>query len=303
MSAAGTGPSNELAKQRAWLVTRDRQCAKVRPQAQCLAPLYDDRLYDLALAAFFTSHAAAIAELNRQTPKDVAIYEAIYRYATVDNHDARIKAVAPLIAPTFESTRTHPAQDIGGGAKIPERPEQRYQDIPTADAAAASDKNFSAFLDVAFPWAMDHIRAKLPCGTLVRRPGLLAALGERWDPSTDCEDVLPPTPVLDHLLDLARNAAPPCEGTIRIDLGYEWEAFMVAKRLNLHENQGAYPGPGGPAEQRFRRGAKVQIAAAVEEMRHYYAAYFGLAPSEALISAVDAVRGGVSGTFACEREG
>jgi uncharacterized protein len=303
VSAAGAGPSNELARQREWLATRNRDCAKVSAPKACLATAYDDRLYELALAALFTSHDAAIAELTRQTPKDVPIYEAIYRYATIENRDARIKAVAPLIAPTFEATRVHPAQDFGNGAPMPARPEDRYQDIPTADVAAASDENFSAFIDVASEWTMDRDRTRLPCGALVRRPGLMAALGERWTPSTDCEAMLPPTPVLDHLLDLAQEATPPCQGTIRIDLGYEFEAFMVAKRLNLGDDQDRYTAQAGPVERRFRSGAQAQVAAATEEMTHYYTAYFGLAPSAARISAAKTVKGAVSRAFACEQEG
>jgi uncharacterized protein len=286
VSAAGLGPSNELAKQREWLAIRDRGYANARVPKAWLADSYDDRLYDLALAALFNSHEAAMAELKRQTPEDAPIYEAIYKYVTISNQDARIKAVAPLISPTFEAL-----------------PDDRLQDIPTADDAAASDEHFSTFIDVAFAWAMDRVRAKLPCGALVRRPGLLAALGQRWDPQTDCEDVLPPTPVLNNLLQQALKASPPCGGTIRIDLAYEWTAFMVAKRLNLPDEPDAYTGQGGPVERRFRRNFQAQVSAATQEMTRYYSAYFGLNPSAARAAAADMVGGAVAGAFACEREG
>jgi hypothetical protein len=131
----------------------------------------------------------------------------------------------------------------------------------------------------------------------------LAAVGQRWDPPTDCEDVLPPTPVLNNLLQQALKASPPCGGTIRIDLGAEWVAFMVAKRLNLSDEPDAYAGQGGPVEQRFRRDFQSQMSAASREMTHYYSAYFGLNPSEARTAAADVVGGGVAGAFACEREG
>jgi uncharacterized protein len=303
VSAAGVGPSNELAKQREWLAMRGRECAKARVLAACVATSYDYRIYDLALAALFTSHNAAMAELKRQTPEDAPIYEAIYEYATISNQGAKVKAVTPLISPTFEATEEHPAQDIGNGIQVPERSEDRFEDIPTAADAVASDEHFSAFIDVAFSWAMDRVRAKLPCGALVRRPGLVAALGQRWDPQTDCEDVLPPTPVLDNLLDLAREASPPCGGTIGIDLGAQWTAFIVAKRLNLPDEPDAYSGQGGPVEQRFRRKSQAQLSAATQEMTRYYSAYFGLNPSEARTAAADVVGGGVAGAFACEREG
>ncbi len=303
VSAAGVGPSNELAKQREWLVLRDNGYATARAPKAWLAESYDDRLYDLALAALFTSHEAAMAELERQTPKDAPIYEALYEYSTISDQAARVKAVTPLITPTFEATAIHPAQDIGNGVQVPERSENRFEDIPTAADAVASDEHFSAFLDVAVSWAMDRVRAKLPCGVLVRRPGLLAAVGQRWDPPTDCEDVLPPTPVLNNLLQQALKASPPCGGTIRIDLGAEWVAFMVAKRLNLSDEPDAYAGQGGPVEQRFRRDFQAQMSAASREMTHYYSAYFGLNPSEARTAAADVVGGGVAGAFACEREG
>ena len=304
VSAAGVGPSNELAKQREWLALRDTSCTEARSRTACLANLYDERLYALALAALFTAHDPALAELRRQTPKDAQVYEAIYRYATIANPKVRAKAVAPLIAPTFEAVRIHPAQDIGG-MHVPSQPERRLEDIPTAEAATATDDHFAAFLDVAFMWAMDQYRAKLPCATLARRPGLLPALGQRWDPSTDCEETLPPTPLLDALLASARKVTPDCGGTIRIDLGADFAAFLVAKRLNLHDKNEANAGAeqAGPVEQDFRQASRAEIAAASQEMAHYYAAYFGLRPSAARKASGEVVDGGLAGVFACEREG
>lgn len=302
-SAAGVGPSNELAKQRQWLAQRDRDCAKSPSRAACLAGSYDDRLYDLALAALFTSHTAAMAELRRQTPADAPIYEAIYQYVTVPDAGARVKAVALLIAPTFEATRVHPAADVPGAGHIPATPEARFDQIPTPEVAAASDANFSIFLSVAFQWSMDNARAKLPCGALARRPGLIAALGERWDPATDCEDALPPTLELDRLFESAGSAAPRCEGSIRLDIAAAWVAAMTANRLGFPDAQRDFltgDSVAQPAERRFRRKAQAQIVAATTEMTHYYSAYFGLGPAAASKKAADVVDEGVSGVFACE---
>lgn len=302
VSAAGVGPSNELARQRQWLAQRDRDCAAAAAGAACLATSYDERLYDLALAALFTAHAAAMAELRRQTPADAQIYEAIYQYATVSDAEARIAAVAPLIAPTFAATRIHPAQDVPGAGQVPAEPEARFEQIPTPEAAAGSDGNFAIFLAVAFQWAMDGERAKLPCGALVRRPGLMAALGGRFDPTTDCEDALPPTPAFDRLLESAVSAAPPCEGTIRIDIGAAWQAAMTANRLNLPDAQRHFltgDRTQTPAARRLRRKASAQIAAASAELAHYYSAYFGLGPAAASAKAAEVMDEAVSGGPAC----
>ncbi len=304
VSAAGVGPSSELTAQRKWLRDRSLTCSAPQTGAGCLTQQYDDRLYKLALADLFTSHQAALTELTRQTPNDAPIYEAIYRYATIANGSERTRAVAPLIAPAFEATRVHPAQDVAG-QHFPSTPEFRFAAIPTAEAAAASDESFSTFLDVAYGWVMDQERARLPCGALARRPGLLAALGERWDPSTDCEDVLPPTPELDRLLASADRAPPPCQGTIVIDIGFAWQAALTARRLNLPDPSNGFfkqAGQMDPFERRFRRRSQPLAEAANAEMAHYYAVYFGVAPVAAREKAAEAVSEGISAAFGCQYE-
>jgi uncharacterized protein len=304
VSAAGVGPSRELTTQRKWLRDRSLTCSSPQAGTACLAQQYDDRLYELALADLFTSHQAAMTELTRQTPSDAPIYEAIYRYATIAYASERTRAVAPLIAPAFEATRVHPAQDVAG-EHFPAAPEPLFAGIPTAEAAAASDESFSKFLDVAYGWVMDRERARLPCGALTRRPGLLAALGERWDPTTDCENVLPPTPELDRLLALADRAPPPCRGTIVIDIGFAWQAALTARRLDLPDPSNGFfkqAGQMDPAERRFRVRSQTQAAAATAEMAHYYAAYFGIALVAARKRAAEVVSEGISAAFGCQYE-
>jgi uncharacterized protein len=310
--ALGNG-SSQLAAQRKWLKERDKcngdgwksyAILGVKDVRECVALSYSFRLEDLAIADLFVSHTAAMAELTRQTPKDAPIYEAIYQYATISDPTVRAKAVKPLVSPVFEATRVHPAQDVPGVGHVPESPEIRFNNIPTAEAAVASDKNFSAFLDVAFEWAMDRDReGLLPCGALVRRPGLIAAMGERWDPYTDCDDTLPSTPAFDRLVDLAGRASPPCQGTIVIDIGATWQASVTSRRLNLPDQASRFFNHAGKmdlTEQRFRRKAKIQIEAANMEMAHYYAAYFNLTPSVADQKAIEMVNEGVSAAFECQ---
>lgn len=87
------GPSAEDMLQSQW--RKDRQaCATQTDVRACVANVDDYRAYDLAVAALFSDHRAAMPEIERHSSKAAEIYEAIYRYATIADRPARTSAVA-----------------------------------------------------------------------------------------------------------------------------------------------------------------------------------------------------------------
>ncbi len=286
-NAFGTGPSNALAEQRKWLKDRETDCGREQPKQACVREEYDIRLIDLAVSALFTSHDAALAELKRQSPQQAQVYEAIYQYATAKTDEERVRVVAPLIAPAFETIRFHPAQDVLGVGHVGAFAEPRLKDIATPEAAASSDANFDRFLYAAVGW---YVRAAgqavmIPCAALVRRPGLLDVLSERFAPSTDCAAMLPPTPNLDRLVASAVAVQPPCQGTIRIDLGALYHATLLSIRLHRERFSDRRRTTFfskvdlGEDEAAFRRRHGGELRSASAEMAAYYQTNFGLAPA------------------------
>lgn len=284
---SAAAPSPQRAAQRAWLKTR-KECLN-DDLRKCLAQQYDARLNSLAVAALFQSKDAALAELARQDPKVRPIYEAIYLYATRDTQAARIAAVEPLIAPIFNA--------LSG------MPTALFEDIPDARAAASSDDAFALFLDVA---SVSDYALTLPCDALVRRPGLIHALGAQYGGAidgqliqADCASTLPALPRLEDLVRAAGSVQETCEGTIRFSLGRNAGKTLVAVRLHRPDIWKAGDRGGstsGPAAQ-FRSRHRAQIASAIAELAQYYAANFKVAPQVARADATSAIHAVVDGTF------
>lgn len=287
------GPSAEDAAQRRFLKQRDA-CAGEADVHACLRNVYDYRAYDLGVAALFSDHGAAMPEIERHSSKAAEIYAAIYQYATIPDRPTRTNVVARTITPAFEALkRAHPGSILG----------------PMSDAAtaASSDEHFSTFLGAASAhgYQGDAGTLTLPCAALIRRPGLLAAMDERfggaidgWLPQSDCADVLPALPTFDRLVAAAQGAQPFCPGTIRFSLGQDYRKLLTAVRLHrmTEARRPILPGR-APGQARFIAGESGLIAGAGRELARYYAAYFGASPYEARRDGAEAARYSVSGAF------
>lgn len=178
--------SQQLFLQRRWLKMRNEQCSN-GDMHSCLVERYDERLNELAVAALFQAPDIALTELDRQNPKSAALYEAIYRYATIDDTAERASVVANLINPAFEVFHGKPWA-------------QPLSEAEDAHQAASSDKNFSAFLDVA---SVSGYALTMPCSALVRRPGLIDTLNAVYGGAidgqliqSDCEAMTPSLPAV-----------------------------------------------------------------------------------------------------------
>lgn len=304
--ASDRGLSQQQTVQRQWLKTRDKQCSNDDMHA-CLVSAYDERLNQLAVAALFRAPDVALAELARQNSRSAPLYEAIYRYATIEDGADRATAVERLIAPSFEALHDKPVASSLSGVK-------------NAHEAASSDKNFSAFLNVA---SVDDYSLTIPCSALVRRPGLLGVLRSEYGGAidgrltqSDCKAMTSRLKTVDRLTEAAVAVQPSCPGTIRFSLAREFDYTLVAVRLHrtdlwkakaLDISPGAQDENNDGAEKEvdephFITRHQASIRDASDELATYYSSHFGVPPVLAKEQAMSAVSALISGAFdLCER--
>lgn len=295
------GMSQQQTVQRQWLKTRNEQCSK-GDMRSCLVNAYDERLNELAIAALFQAQDAALAELTRQNPRSAPLYDAIYRYATIEDTVDRAKVAARLIGPAFAEFHNKPwAHPLSG--------------VKDAYEAASSDKRFSLFLDVA---SVSNYELTMPCSALVRRPGLTDALDAVYGGAidgqlirSDCEGMTPRLQTLDRLAKAAVAAQSFCPGTIRFSLGRDFDKILVAVRLHrtdLWKPEELSVGPGSEDEKsevpekqvdepQFVAKHQALIRDATDELMTYYSRHFGVPPALAKEQALGAVGAIISGAY------
>lgn len=278
--ALGDGGSQIEHAQKAWLKSRNQTCAIGEVRA-CLGKEYGARLAELAVAALFNAPDIALAELERQNPKTFPLYEAMYRYATLDR-PARSQSVTPLIAPIFQAIHHQPQASP-------------LDDFANAKSATASDKAFATFLDVV---SVSDYDVTLPCAAIAHRPGLIEALGAIYGGAidgsliqSDCESTLPATPKFDSLLAEVHSVQSDCEGTIQFTLGRSYQMTLIKLRLHRLNDlpQATQETRGYPASLRFRKDHAAQIQDAQREMANYYSAHFALSDKTASDDAATAI--------------
>jgi uncharacterized protein len=287
--AIDRGASQEDRDQKKWLKSRNERCS-TGDLRRCLTDAYDDRLQALAVAALFRAHDPALAELNRQIPKSAPLFEAMYAYATIDEPRERIAAVQKLIAPIFADIHDEPWAS------------SQFASIPDAEAATSSDHAFARFLDVA---SVSDYTLTLPCGALIRRPGLTDALDSVYGGAmdgqliqSDCLSTMPPLPKLERVISAAVSAQPDCEGTIRFSLERHYEKKWVEVLLHRPDLWSVdHAVEDTHAAERFRSRNRNRLDEAAAELATYYSAYFSVSQQTARNEGVKAVDYLLRGAF------
>ncbi|WP_454725588.1 MULTISPECIES: hypothetical protein [Cupriavidus] len=283
LDVSGRGVSQQQALQQKWLREREKACSKGNIR-QCVLGRYEWRLQELAVAALFRAPAPALAEMRRTTPDSASIYEAIYRYATIESDQERAEVVGQLIAPALTKIRSNPNSQIPTGDDAPAE-------------LAKSDSGLSGFLQAAS--MVDH-DLTLPCSAIARRPGLIDALdpyfggrGDSYLIRSDCLTMTPSMPAVEKLKRAAIAVQPECLGSIRFALEREFDKRYVAILLHRMDRLG-----GEQSDKNRIRHAKVArfIARhpslandATLRMATYYSHDFGIAPTRAKAEAARAV--------------
>ncbi|MEI9903263.1 MAG: hypothetical protein WDN06_04295 [Asticcacaulis sp.] len=265
--ALGTGPSRQLDLQRAFLDERAKTCADGQWQTYgmadataCVRSQTRGRLKELAIAALFTDTDKALSILRADDPEAAPFYDAVYRYATIGDAARRRQVVKTLLSPSF-----HPQYDID-----------------TIDKAVADDAAFSDYVILTVMQGGDF-EFTIPCGALVRRPGLTAMLGSHFassmdgrSPVSDCEDMQPPPPEIQSFSTLVWAAQPDCDGTIRFSYFREFTQLQTA--IGLHQMDYVEPEKGRPSRSPavFTAVHAGDIAAVETALTQYYTGQFNL---------------------------
>jgi uncharacterized protein len=289
ISAFGFGSSMEKSLQVKWLNNRETECLKENNQYNCLSHLYDHRLKELAVATLFQKHDLAMAELIRQDSKSSPIYEAIYRYVTLDNSADRIKVITPLIAPAF--------------AYIHDKEQSLLDDeTKTAKDVIDDDESFAAFLDTA---SVSNYDLTLPCMSLIHRPELIDALGAKYGGAldsqlirSDCSSTLPSVPAFQQLMIKADSLQKPCHRSIRFSQTREYDKILNAIALHrmdlLDDND---DDDIDDLDPHFQKRHQNEIEQANTELTQYYVYYFNTPPSTAKEDADSAVDAAIHAAF------
>ncbi|MET3723165.1 lysozyme inhibitor LprI family protein [Sphingomonas trueperi] len=288
-SAFGSGPSNQLAAQRAAL--QEMRACKL-PLAACLLDRYALRNQELAIAALPKRPAAALPILRRGDPAFAPILEAVQLWseAPVDANwsvPERAKSrtrITALLQPYLTGLQTKPDQSFGNS--ILREPGTDGVTVKTIDDLFRSDRHFATFLNVLGPY-VDEPRIAgaprtLPCAAIVRHPRLLDATGPVFGSTmdnfvfrNDCSDTLPPLPSLGALQTKLFQSWPECEGTIRYMAYSSFNRDIDAARLGLVEPGKAKPLPA-------RKGVtKPDLDGVERDLTTYYATYLHRAPADA----------------------
>ena len=288
-----TGPSQQQAEQIKWLKYRDSGECNMGTLGECLTRTYDHRLEELAVSALFRKPTEALVELTRVNPNGAPLYEAMYRYATIDDVGQRTEVVEKLITPAFDK--------LNNGSSWTNI---LFKDAPDARTAASADKSFSLFLNVA---ASNGFTLTLPCAAIVQRPGLMAALGALYGSSldgrlisTDCSTMLPELPNVTRLAKDASQAQPFCQGTIRFTISRYNAQLRVAVRLHRTEFWEAgnrRDSSHNENEAPFRIQHRSSIEAAQAELAAYYTRVFKVPTDIANADAREAINAVVVRAF------
>jgi uncharacterized protein len=265
--ALGTGPSDELTRQRQWIGQRDKDCAKAADVAACLRLDYDGRLEELAAAALIRAPQPALAELKRQKPDAAPLYQAIYLMATSADTPSRAQSVEALIAPAF--------------AKLAADQADMLDTIKTAHDAAASIKNFDTFIDLVA--VEDGLAVTMPCEAIVKQPGLINALDSQFGSTmdgqlgaSDCDVMLPPPAAFASFAAAALDKAtsdPDCTGSIRYAGMRSYTEFLITAQLDRQAG-GKRNAETVRETAAYERAHASATAAAIADLAAYYTQRF-----------------------------
>ena len=279
-SAFGSGPSNELAMQRQWLKSRDCK-GDTAAQVKCLKDNYQGRLIDLAEVLLFAAHDDAMAVLRRNDARIAAIYEAQYRYVTVDDAAKRSAAVAQALTPFY------------AGLEAEDKASLKDDKLDTPALAAAHFTDFVVEAGVRL-----GNQTTWSCTALIRRPEILDAEGSQFGstmdnfiPGDDCGVTLPPMPHFDDLVQSAFSEPSLCDGTLRYAAYRDGEQVETATRLHRTSYWKSDPldADGARLQAKFRKAHAALEAQAIRELTDYYVQWFKLTPAQAATDAKRAV--------------
>jgi uncharacterized protein len=313
LSAFGTGPSNELPEQRRSLQAMQDCAAKRTNQTlvDCLRSLYDNRNAELATAAVIRAPSLALPVLRRTDPGFAQILEALQIWSSepqdsdwsVPTRAAKRSRVLALLKLTITGVLTDKDNYLAQEFLVDPAPGaisvKRVEDV------LMSDRHFALFLNILGSVSIDdsntNARRVLPCMAIVRHPGLLSATGPIFGSTmdntvlnSDCDQTLPPTPVLSAFDAKLKKTWPQCDGTIRFAAYRTYQVALDAARLGVAEHD---PAASSPSLDGIRPS---DIAAVRNELTGYYSRYLGKSHASANAMSRDAINALLKDAHECD---
>ena len=301
-AAIGDGRLQLRNAQRKWVKEGRTGCesgawkARDKSIADCVRNHYTSRLIELAVAALVESPDLSLATLRAHAPQLAPLYEALVRYVTIDDSSVRSKTVVPLLT----SMR----------AELPGEQAKWFasQKPPSPEEAALTDNAFGTYFVLLSLSGPATTSLTVPCGALLRRPGLVASFGSRFGgaidgsiPQSDCAQMTPNLPELHRLLDALWQTQAACRGTIAFSTGRDYAVLQDAVMLHElavldQEEQKLSAGARQSIEQDRARaeaalhtGFDVQTKGAESALVKYYVDVLGVTPDSASRDAHSAV--------------
>lgn len=292
-SAFGIGASNQLAAQRTALQAM-RACKP--PLTACLERRYIVRNQALAIAVLPTAPATALPVLRRSDPPFAPILEAVQLWSeapadadwSVPERAQHRRRIAALLQPYLTRLQTDAEQSFG--KSILQDAGTDGVSVKTIDDIFRSDRHFAALLQVLGPYldqaTPTDLPRDLPCAAIVRYPVLLSATGPVFGSTmdnfvfgNDCQETLPPLPLLEALQTKLYHGWPQCDGTIRFAIYRGFARDIDEARLGRAVAAKTQQLPA-------RKGVtKSDIASVERELATYYTAYLRRPPQQAAVTA------------------
>jgi uncharacterized protein YecT (DUF1311 family) len=292
--------SNDHAKaffkkeQRDWIKGRN-SCDGTQPSNMgdnraCIERHYKWNLASLAPEALFADHELAIAVLAQVMPEASPLYEAIYVYASINDHKERLAKLEAALDQTLHELKQKPSG-------------RSFKQFNSATDIVLNDEAFTHFIGLASA-LVEHgtVPMTLPCQAIIKRPALLKATGpqfgggiDAWVIRDNCDQVLAATPQYTELAREVMAAQKQCLGTIRFSLGRMQTQLQLA--IRVHDLDGIPVQTPNRDAAAFEAANVKAMGAAGEELASDYISTFALSPGPAAAEARRAVQLLVDRTF------
>lgn len=294
VSAAGTGTSGQVQRQKDWLLERSScETSDIKaqdPRLDCLMTTYRARNAELAVGAAYADRAFALKTLYRLNAEFAPLVEAMMLYA--DQPPGSNWRSAALAAPRrrIEQVLAAPwagfksGESAGYGVDI-----LKDSGINGSVDMFKGDHDFAYALGILGTYSQrEGVQPLFPCKALLRNPQLIDIEGpffgstlDNFIPFSDCQTAMPPLPALDRLVKAIWLDWPTCQGTIRFS-GYRGFATSVDSAriglpIELKLSTSKFP--------RLRGVKPGLLSAAQAELASHYRANLHMPPARAAATA------------------
>ncbi|MDB5716512.1 MAG: hypothetical protein JWO15_3909, partial [Sphingomonadales bacterium] len=266
---------------------------------------------ELAMATIIRAPGLALPVLGRIDPGFAGIAEAIQIWSSeppdadwsVPSRAAKRSRVLVLLKPTITGVLSDKDNYLAREFLV--EPAPGAISVKRVEDVLISDRHFALFLNILGSVLIDdsntNARRVLPCMAIVRHPRLLSATGSIFGSTmnntvlnSDCDQTLPPTPILSAFDAKLKKTWPQCDGTIRFAAYRTYQVALDAARLGVAEHD---PAASSSSLDGIRSS---DIAAVRDELTGYYSRYLGKSHASAHAMSRDAINALLKDAHECD---